>query len=70
MSYMWVTGPCAACGRLFDFNADKVPSVRVNGKREPVCEDCMTTVNAKRQAMGLEPFPILPGAYEPEEVGI
>ena len=35
------------------------------GQREPICEDCMRALNAKRRQMGLEPFHILPGAYDP-----
>ena len=68
--YTWVLGPCWSCGNVFSFNADKVPSVRnERGVREPVCANCMKRANALREAAGLEPHPILPGAYEPEEVG-
>lgn len=59
------TGTCAACGRLFMFNPVRVPSVRINGEREPVCEACMNAANVERTKRGLEPFPILPDAYEP-----
>jgi hypothetical protein len=41
-----------------------VPSTTaLNGLREPVCRPCMDIVNAKRAAAGLEPHPILDGAY-------
>lgn len=69
MAYMSVMGYCIGCGKLFTFNANLVPSVRVNGRREPICRDCVEIANPKRVANGLEPIEILPGAYEPEEVG-
>lgn len=68
--YMFVMGPCFACKRVFSFNADFVPSFPDpnTGVKEPVCGNCMRLVNEKRAANGLEPFSILPGAYEPQEV--
>lgn len=68
MAWETVTGPCFACGRLFTFNAERVPSIRIEGVRRPVCWECMAAANAKREAQGLAPHPILPGAYEPREV--
>ena len=68
MAYMFVLGDCVACGRPFTFNADLVPSVVVRGKREPVCRECVIRANPLREARGLEPIKILPGAYEPAEV--
>ncbi len=58
-------GRCISCGRTFGFNPGKVPSVRVAGQREPVCESCMTAANAVRVSRGLPELPVLPGAYEP-----
>lgn len=68
MAWMSVYGPCHVCGRPFTFNADRVPSVLVNGEREPVCLDCVERANPQRIANGLAPIVPLPGAYEPEEV--
>jgi hypothetical protein len=66
--YFIAMAPCIACGRLFSFNPDLVPSTTaLTGQREPVCSGCMAHINAKRQRMGLEPFVILPGAYGPQE---
>lgn len=65
MGYVIAMAPCLACGKVFSFNPLRVPSHRVNGMLEPVCKACMTLVNAKREAMGLEPHPIMEGAYEP-----
>ena len=65
MGYCMAVGVCIQCKRTFGFNPHKVPSVRVNGVREPVCEACITTINVMRKAMGLEPHPVNPEAYNP-----
>lgn len=67
MGWMVCMGLCASCRRTFEFNPERVPSVRVNGEREPVCKSCINAANALRQARGLDPIVPLPGAYEPEE---
>jgi hypothetical protein len=68
MGYMYVIGNCFGCGNRFTFNADKVPSIPINGVREPVCATCVERANPMREANGLAPIVVLPGAYEPEEV--
>lgn len=68
MGYMAVIGHCFACKRLFSFNADWVPSVRVNGVREPVCKDCIDQANIERRRKGTQPIYIHPDAYAPQEV--
>lgn len=65
MGYALAMGLCINCGRLFSFNPNSVPSIRVRGVREPVCRDCMAAANRARVANGLEPLPILPDAYDP-----
>jgi hypothetical protein len=68
--YAFVMGECIRCGRVFTFHPHHVPSTSViTGKREPVCRRCMESLNSIRRELGLEPFPILPDAYEacPEE---
>lgn len=65
MGYYVAMSPCVGCGRVFGFNPDRVPSLRVNGAREPVCGDCVERVNPTRIANGLAPIEVLPGAYEP-----
>jgi hypothetical protein len=52
---------------MFSFNADLVPSYRVDGVRQPICGLCIARANAKRKETGLAPLEVLPGAYEPEE---
>jgi hypothetical protein len=65
MGFAYCTGPCLTCGGLFIFNPMRVPSFRVNGIREPVCEDCLTgVINPRRVEAGLPPFEIMRGAYE------
>lgn len=65
--YMFCMGSCVACKRPITFNPNKVPSIRVNGQREPLCADCFDRWNKlHRTSKGLAPIPINPDAYEPE----
>ena len=50
------------------FNPDRVPSIVLNGQREPVCRDCVERANPLRKAKGLEAIRILRGAYQRQEV--
>jgi len=68
MAYVWILGRCYACTRLFQFNAALVPSLLVEGVREPICERCIPRINEKRREIGNEPIVPLPGAYDPEEI--
>jgi hypothetical protein len=63
--YVFVMGPCCGCQQPFTFNPNLVPSVRIEGVRQPICQSCVTRVNPQRVANGLEPIKVLPGAYEP-----
>ena len=63
MGYAICTGSCLTCGKVFQFNPVKVPSLRVKGVREPVCQSCMDLVNAKRAETGLPPHEIDSEAY-------
>lgn len=67
--YAFCLGNCIGCGKRFTFNPVRVPSVTVNGSREPICLDCVNRANPRRIANGLEPIVPLPDAYEacPEE---
>jgi len=65
MGYVFCTGACITCRRVFSFNPVRVPSTTAfNGQREPVCRSCMDLINAKRAEKGLEPFAIHDDAYE------
>jgi hypothetical protein len=55
---------CAGCHRIFAYNPLRVPSVVINGKREPICSFCVERVNPIRVANGLQPIVPLPDAYE------
>lgn len=68
MGFMFVLAECVRCHRMFTFNAERVPSVVVNGRREPICKDCVEWANPERVKRGLAPIAVLPGAYEAEEV--
>jgi hypothetical protein len=63
----FVYGPCVACRRTFGFNPEKVPSVIVDGQREPICQGCVDQANPERERNGLPKIVPLPGAYEPIE---
>lgn len=67
MGYYIAMGNCITCNQFFEFNPDKVPSIRVNGVREPVCQSCVEIINTRRKAEGLEPITPLPDAYAPQD---
>jgi hypothetical protein len=64
---VFVVGKYLCCPRVFGFNPHKVPSFRVEGVREPICGECIETMNKKRAAMDppMPPFEIDPDAYRP-----
>lgn len=68
MGYMMAMGPCIGCKALFSFNPNRVPSVTVGGKKEPICRNCVDRANPLRVKNGLEPIVPAPDAYEAEEV--
>ena len=65
MGYALVTSNCFGCKKLFMYNPIHVPSITVDGQREPVCLTCVERVNPMRKANGLEPIKLHPEAYEP-----
>lgn len=60
--FAYVVGLCAACNHVIGFHPHKVPSLMINGKKEPICEGCAKRWNELHPA---EAKPILEGAYEP-----
>jgi hypothetical protein len=64
MAVVAIFSQCVACKRPFFYHPHKVPSIRIDGQREPICETCVARANVKRIANGLPPIEILPGAYE------
>jgi len=60
--YAFCVGQCCNCGGMITFNPVRVPSLRINGERQPLCEDCA------RKWIGLHPeanATIPPDAYQP-----
>jgi hypothetical protein len=65
MGYAMCFAPCFACKKTFGFNPNRVPNIRVDGVKEPICRDCIYVANIQRIEKGLEPFTIHPEAYKP-----
>ena len=64
---MFCHGACISCWKPITFSVARVPSIRVNGSREPLCRACFRQWNKiHRIAKGLPPVPLDPMAYEPE----
>jgi hypothetical protein len=61
MGYAVMLGFCAACRRPISFNPHKVPSLRINGVKEPICESCANRWNELHPEAAR---PIMAGAYE------
>jgi hypothetical protein len=64
MGYVTAMAPCFSCGRLFSFNPVHVPSIIVNGRREPICRSCVTRANAMRERNGMPLIVPLDDAYD------
>jgi len=67
MGYVMITSTCFGCKRMFSYHPNKVPSIRVEGDRKPICQDCVEQANPLRVKNGLPPIVPLPGAYEPAD---
>ncbi len=63
MSNAVLMAACINCGQTFFANPELVVSVRINGRREPVCKRCVMRVNAQKREVGLPEFTIPKGAY-------
>ena len=63
--YCFVFSACAGCRVPFSYNPLKVPSIRINGVKEPVCRGCIERVNPERIRNGLKPIRYSADAYEP-----
>ena len=64
MGYVTIMAPCICCSRIFASNPMRVPSIRINGQREPICQECIPRVNAMRRARGVEEIVPHKDAYE------
>jgi hypothetical protein len=65
MGYVTAFGSCIVCNGLFSFNPKYVPSITIKGTREPICQNCIETINVKRATMKVLPIAVHPEAYEP-----
>jgi hypothetical protein len=65
MGYAFCYSACIGCNRTFSYNPVRVPSIRVNGVKEPICRSCVERANPERIKKGLAPFVPAPDAYEP-----
>jgi hypothetical protein len=61
MGYAIMYGICVACKRTIAFNPHKVPSLMINGKREPICKNCAERWNELHPENAR---PIQDGAYD------
>ena len=69
MGFMFLMCQCANCKAIINVNPSCCPSLTVNGSREAICKSCFDKWNKiHRTDKGLEPVPLNPQAYEPEEV--
>ena len=62
VGYITMMAHCIACKMLIQFNPRAVPSLLVNGVREPLCRSCAERWN---QLHPENARPIRPDAYEP-----
>lgn len=62
--YVLAFGPCCGCGQVFGFNPARVPSITINGTREPVCRSCFERRQTFREQNGLAREPLAHDAYD------
>ena len=62
--YSIILGPCIACRRVFGYNPHHVPSIPIEGVREPLCRGCF---ELWRQMHPDVEYELHPDAYEPIE---
>ena len=63
MGYAMAVGECISCKRIFSFNPMRVPSISINGVREPICQACVTRINPERKKNGVPEIVPHPEAY-------
>jgi hypothetical protein len=69
MGYVMIVGTCIGCKGVFGFNPVHVPSVRIDGKREPICKACVDRVNPIRKMHGVPEIVPHPEAYKAADEG-
>lgn len=64
MGYAFCLGTCINCAKSISFNPRRVPSIKVDGVKEPLCAECCAKWNEiHRVSKGLEPIPPHKDAY-------
>ncbi len=63
--YVICTGTCYGCKQLFTFHSLYVPSLTIDGEREPFCRTCNERANAIRKDKRMPPLEVHPRGYEP-----
>jgi hypothetical protein len=64
MGYAMCMGFCVACKAPIKFNPVRVPSITVNGTRQPLCKSCFNRWNQiHRTSKGLPAEPLAADAY-------
>lgn len=59
-----VLGYCVGCKSRISFNPVHVPSLRINGEKQPLCPACHAKWNEiHRTSKGLPAIPLHPDAY-------
>jgi hypothetical protein len=61
---MRVMGVCACCAAIVSFDPDRVPTIKINGQKQPLCESCVGEANARRNLLKLQPIVIPEGTYD------
>ena len=66
MGFAFCVGRCVVCCNSITFNPNKVPAIRIDGEKQPVCADCVARMQQKQRKLKVAVWPDpLPGAYEP-----
>lgn len=66
--YCFVIGTCCGCRAVITFDPEHVPSLRVQGERQPLCRGCHARWNEiHRTSKGLAPIAAHPGAWPSDE---
>jgi len=63
--YALMNSECLGCGAVFSYNPKRVPSLPIDGVRQPICKTCIEVANRERIEKGDEPHAIHPDAYAP-----
>jgi hypothetical protein len=63
--YAQALAPCIGCRQPFWFHPNFVPSITIDGERQPICADCVERINPQRIKNGVPPIVPHERAYAP-----